>query len=193
MRCSTGSGGGKILAGAYGLYIISAFLISRYYGAFFADHYTIYHVALYFSCLFPFVTGAVYCKYADRESPQWLARLLPKSQPAWVLLFVLVFLIGCLTHWAPLGPFCQFAMIVCFARIKWGEGIKKVLRLFGRYSTVVWLIHTWFCTYLFKEYVYGLHYPLLMLVATMAASIVVGYFILKIDKWTTRLLGMDAR
>ena len=93
------------------------------------------------------------------------------------------------TAW-PVLPVC---LIVCFARIKWFEGIKKVLRLFGRYSTVVWLIHTWFCAYLFKEYVYGLHYPLLMLVATMTASIVVGYFILKVDKWTTRLLGMDAR
>ncbi len=186
-------GGGKMVASAYMLYIISAFLISRYYGAFFADHYTIYHVALYFSCLFPFVMGAVFCKYADRECPQWLARLLPKSQPGWVLLFVLVFLFGCLTHWAPLGPFCQFAMIVCFVRIKWFEGIKKVLRLFGRYSTVVWFIHTWFCSYLFKEYIYGLHYPLLMLVATMGASIAVGYFILKVDKWTTRLLGLDAR
>ena len=186
-------GGGKMLVGAYVLYFISIFLISRCYTSFFAYHYTIYYVALYFDCLLPFLMGSVSCKYADRECPQWLARLMPKSQPVWVLLFVLVFLVGCLTHWAPLGPFCQFAMIVCFVRIKWFEGIKKVLRLFGRYSTVVWLIHTWFCYYLFKEYVYGLHYPLLMLVATMGASIAVGYFILKVDKWTSRLLGLDAR
>lgn len=176
----------KMMGATYVLYFISIFLVSRCYTSFFAHHYTVYHVVLYFDCLFMFVMGAVFCKCATHECPKPLARLLPQSQTAWVALFVLVFLAGCLIHWAPLGPFCQCAMIVCFVRIRWFEGIRKMLRLFGRYSTVVWLIHTWFCYYLFKDYVYGLHYPLLMLAVTMTASIAVGYFILRVDKWTSR-------
>ena len=58
---------------------------------------------------------------------------------------------------------------------------------------MVWFIHTWICYYCFKDYIYSLHYPVLMLLATLSASITIGYVIMKIDKYTNRLLHIDKK
>ncbi len=56
----------------------------------------------------------------------------------------------------------------------------------GKFSTSVWLIHTWFCYYLFHDFIYGFHYPILMLAVEFAVSIIWGYIILNIAKMVYR-------
>lgn len=180
----------RMMAVSYVLTFAAMFLVSRYYTAFFRDHYAIYQVVLYFDCLFMFVMGAVFCKCADREFHGPVARLL--AQPQWVLLalFALVFLSICIVDFSPYGQLCSLVMISLFVRIEWLGIIKRGWRLLGRYSTVVWFVHTWICYYCFKDYIYALHYPLLMLAATLAGSMAVGYVILRIDRWSNRLLHL---
>ncbi len=184
----------KMLAYTYILYFISIFLVSRCFLSFFAHHYAIYHIVLYFDCLFMFVMGAVFCKHARHEFTGPVARLLSLPQPVLLLLFVLVFLFGCaVKHGAVYGPLHKAFMIMLFVRIHWFGFIKKGFRLLGRYSTMVWFIHTWICYYCFKDYIYSLHYPVLMLLGTLSASIAIGYVIMKIDKYTNRLLHIDKK
>ncbi len=183
-----------MLVATYILYFISIFLVSRYYTAFFAHHYALYHIVLYFDCLFMFVTGAAFCKCAQREFTGPVARLLSLPQTVLVVLFVVVFLFGCaIKHGAVYGPFRQMVLIILFVRIHWFGFIKKGLRFLGKYSTVVWFIHTWICYYCFKDFIHSLHYPVLMLLATLSTSIAIGYLIMKIDKYTNRLLRMDRK
>lgn len=182
-----------MMAGSYALTFISMFLISRYYSSYFDDHYAAYQVVLYFDCLFMFVMGAVFCKCADREFGGRAARLL--SLPQWVLmaLFLLVFISQCIINFTPYSGLCQLVLIALFLRINWSGMAKKALQMFGRYSTVVWLIHTWICYYCFKPFIYSLHYPLLMLAVTMACSIAIGYVILRVDRWTNRILHLKGK
>ncbi len=186
------AGAKKVLAATYVLYLISIFLVSRCYTSFFAHHYAIYHAVLYFDCLFMFVVGAVFCRCAQREFTGSVARLFSLPQPVLLLLLVLVFLSGCLLkHGAVYGPFRQAILIILFVRINWGGFATKGLRFLGKYSTVVWLVHTWICYYLFRDCIYSLRYPLLMLLVTMSASIAIGHAIMMIDKYTNRALHID--
>lgn len=42
------------------------------------------------------------------------------------------------------------------------QSIKRILCYLGHHSTYMWLTHTFFCYYLFHDYIYGLRYPILM-------------------------------
>ena len=179
----------KTIAACGVLYYISIFLIKMYFKSFFFHHYAVYHMAIYFDCLFMFIVGAVFCKCAEREWTGFAARTFALPQYALVILFFMVYLTACaIGHRAVLGPFFQTALILLFIRINWRGMAKKALRLLGHYSTVVWLIHTWICYYCFKPFIYSLHYPLLMLAATLAASIGIGHAIMWVDRWTTKAL-----
>ena len=80
------------------------------------------------------------------------------------------------------GPFYLVAFVLLFVNIKWHPWFLAGCRFLGKYSTSVWLIHTWFCYYLFHDFIYGFHYPLLILAVELAMSIMVGYIIQKVAK-----------
>lgn len=183
-----------MLAVTYILYFISIYLVSRCYGSFFTNHYALYQIVLYFDCLFMFVMGAAFCKCSKHEFTGIVSRVLSLPQPILLLMFVMAYFLGYgIGHGAVYGPFRQTAMILLFLRINWFGFIKKGLRFLGKYSTVVWLTHTWICYYCFKSYIYSLHYPLLMLLTTLLSSIAVGHVIMKVDKWTNSVLNLDTK
>ncbi len=181
----------RMMAVSYVLNFAAMFLVSRYYTAYFNNHYAIYQVVLYFDCLFMFVMGAVFCKCADRDFRGPAVRLLTLPQWALLTLFALVFLSMCVIDFAPYGQLSSLVLIILFLRIKWQTFVMRGWRLLGRYSTVVWFIHTWICYYCFKQYIYSLHYPLLMLTATLVSSLAVGYVIMRVDRWSNRLLHLN--
>lgn len=166
---------------SYVLGLCSMYLVSRYYTKYFCSHYAVYHVVLYFNCLFMFVMGALFCKCSKREFKGLPAKILSLPQRVLYTLFVMIFLSECIINFAPYTCLCQLALILLFLRINWIGIIKRSLKLFGHYSTVVWFVHTWICYYCFKDIIYNLHYPLLMLVVTMISSLAVGYIIIKLD------------
>lgn len=63
------------------------------------------------------------------------------------------------------------------------QGItRKILVKLGDQSMNMWMIHTWLCYYLFKNFFYGLRYPLLIMAAVTIASYAIGLLIDKIAK-----------
>lgn len=165
---------------AFVLNYMAMYAISRYYSAYFDSHYVVYHVVLYFDCLLPFLTGALFCKYSDHEfAGRWTCRMA-RCQPLIVASLAVLFLANCLVHSAAFSPIYLPLFMLLFIRVEWGGILTSCLRFLGRFSTVVWLVHTWFCYYLFKDFVYGFHYPLLILVVEFALSIASGYVVMKI-------------
>ena len=41
----------------------------------------------------------------------------------------------------------------------------------------IWMIHTWFCYYLFHDFFYGFNYPILIFAATLGASILASMLV----------------
>lgn len=66
--------------------------------------------------------------------------------------------------------FCTFLFIVLVLMMKRGAMTDKILAHLGKYSMEMWLIHTWFCYYLFRGFFYGLHYPLLIYALLLAVT-----------------------
>lgn len=158
---------------------------------FFDSHYAIYHVVLYMSFLLPFMSGAIFCKYADKEYScvymHWL-----NSIPQWVLVvaLLLLYVSRCVVSSAAYSPFYVCLFVVLFLRIRWWNRIERSMIFLGKFSTSVWLIHTWFCYYLFRDFIYGFHYPILILIVEFAVSIMSGYVIQKIAAMTYRMMGV---
>lgn len=173
-------GGKKCFAFSCSLYFIAIFLISRYYKAFFDNNYWAYHVVLYFDCLFPFVLGALFCRYSKVEAKGFLKRIICLPNLVKIVMLLMVFLSGCIVSSAAWTPFCQCAIIFLFIHIDWNVALKRGLNVLGHYSTVVWLLHTWFCYYLFKDFIYGFHYPLIIIFVLFGICIPAGFVVQKI-------------
>ena len=60
--------------------------------------------------------------------------------------------------------------IILVLLMKRGALTDKILAHLGKYSMEMWLIHTWFCYYLFRDFFYGLHYPLLIYALLLAVT-----------------------
>lgn len=55
--------------------------------------------------------------------------------------------------------------------------LKKTLMYLGKHSMNIWLIHSYFCYYLFRDFIYGLKYPLLMFVVTLCLSLLASIIV----------------
>lgn len=166
-------------------------LISRYYASSFDTHYALYHVVVYFDCLLLILLGAVFCKCSNFQGIEKLTAFFHLPRPVLVLILATLFLVNCFVHSAAFGPFYLVAFVLLFVNINWHPWFLACCRFLGRFSTSVWLIHTWFCYYLFHDFIYGLHYPILILVVEFAVSIMVGYVIQKVAKQVYRVLGLQ--
>lgn len=108
-------------------------------------------------------------------------------RPVLVLILATLFLVNCFVHSASFDPFYLVSFVLLFVNINWHPWCLACCRFLGRFSTSVWLIHTWFCYYLFHDFIYGLHYPIL--IVEFAVSIMVGYVIQRVAKHVYRVLG----
>lgn len=173
------------------LYLGSCFLISRYYASYFHYNYAIYHVVLYLSLLLPFISGAIFCKYADKDHNRSFARCL-SNIPQWALVVALLMLYisRCVISSAAYSPFYVCLFVIIFLRIRLWSWIERCMMFLGKFSTSVWLIHTWFCYYLFHDFIYGFHYPILILAVEFAVSIMSGYVIQRIAAMSYRMLRL---
>lgn len=189
-RLADGFGFCKVLAVCAAAYLGSGFLISRCW-AFFDCHYAVYQIVLYLSFLLNFMLGAVFCRYADREWDGVCSRHLGRL-PQWVLCLglLLLYVSRCVVPSAAYSPLYVCLFVTIFLRIRWWGWIERVMMFLGRFSTSVWLVHTWFCYYLFRDFIYGFHYPVLIFIITMILSIAAGWMIQKAANGAYRLLRL---
>lgn len=180
----------RVLLVVFVLNYAAMFMISRYYASFFDTHYALYHVVLYFDCLLTFLLGAVFCKCSNFKGTPKMTRFFSLPQPVLVLILATLFIANCFIHSAAFGPFYLIAFVLLFVNINWHPWFLACCQFLGRFSTSVWLIHTWFCYYLFHDFIYGLHYPILILVVEFAVSIITGYVIQRVAKGVYRVLGL---
>ena len=145
--------------------------------------------------MFPFVLGMVLCDVSQNgvSSPKWQS-FFPRSSLLlykynwFIYLFLLLFFIAdVVINNSLFHILFAFAVIIMFPHIKKGKVAFAFLQEIGRKSMVMWLIHTYFCYYLFHDWIYGLKYPiviyLVMLIITYIASLPFYHVGGKIAKW----------
>jgi len=122
--------------------------------------------------LFPFTIGICLKKYEWCEK---YMNLIKKVNPyyKWIsvgLLLALIIIRWFLNNYS-LQVFAVAILFLLFPTFPIGKKVKVVLKYFGRHSMNIWLIHTYFCYYLFKDFIYGLKYPVLIFCVTLLLSL----------------------
>ena len=63
-----------------------------------------------------------------------------------------------------------FLFIILFLNIHVPEWLQKIFKALGRRSMLMWMIHTFFCVYLFQDFIYGFKYPLIIFLVLVVVS-----------------------
>lgn len=126
------------------------------------------HVLVVTGFTFGFAIGAVMCRLAAKNQ---LKRLFLMDNNSLTLL-VLVLLISakCLTTSHAFDYPYTFAFIYLFIHLKLPQFLKIALLKFGKASTSMWMIHSYFCYHLFQPYIYWFKYPIIIFFALISIS-----------------------
>lgn len=92
-----------------------------------------------------------------------------------------------------LNPFFVIPFLICYVCMKHNKHISWMLRFWGRHSTNLWLVHTFFAYYLFHDFIYSFHYPILiylvLLIISLGSSYVVRFIHHPIKSITNNLIN----
>lgn len=173
-------------------FLASGYLISQYHADFFhrPENRWIYHITLYANTLFAFLLGGIFCKLSDRDFQERIFfRFVTSGYFVWPLI-LLLFIIECVIKKLAFSPVFVVLFVPLFVHAPLGRGLEKFLSLLGKYSTGMWLVHSYFCYYLFHEFIYGFRYPIVILVVLLLLSFSAAYVVQRISAFLTARIGL---
>lgn len=161
------------------IYFISYLTIHLFGAIYLYSHQFAYMPILYLSLLFPFVLGAILAKY------DIVGKIKLGGMQSLLLLLLLIISRMCIET----GIFHVIyaaIFIVLFVHIKRAEWLDCFLYEMGRRSTSMWFVHSYFCYYLFHDFIYGFKYPLViflvLLLCSYISAIIIDYLNNNIQK-----------
>lgn len=145
-----------------------------------------YNIFLSFYMLFPFALGYLAKKY------KWIEKLreteLFRLQGSFMvsIMLIMLCLVRCCIPSASVDSFYAIAFIVLFALLPVSKVPAWGFTYLGKHSMNIWLIHTWFSTRLFHNFIYDkIHYPILMYIGLIVVSLVVSHVV----EWLYKPIG----
>lgn len=160
------------------LYMISCYLISRYIAVNKSYSAWYNYLLTYFDVLFPFIIGAIF--HRQIKEGRGIKTLLNLTPIVSAIMLLLLFSINCFISSAAISYFFEFAYIFLLLHFNFKGIIKRLLITVGKQSMIMWLTHSFFCYYLFHDFIYGFKYPLLiylvLIVISYVISFPIGYF-----------------
>ena len=88
----------------------------------------------------------------------------------YALLIIGLFFVKCLFKVTLADGLYALAFIWCFIHLPIHKYVRKVLYEIGRRSMIMWMTHTFFCVYLFQDFIYGFKYPILIFLILVFVS-----------------------
>lgn len=80
-----------------------------------------------------------------------------------------------------------FVFILLFLKLPLQPYIKKGLYELGRCSMPMWLTHTFFCVYLFPDFIYGFKYPIVIFIALVIITYLTALPIMYISHYINKI------
>jgi hypothetical protein len=156
------------------IHICTCYIISRYGDRYLYNNMFLYRPFQPFHFLYSFTAGVVL--YRIKEI-RWFF-------PSWVTLLFIILLVCIVAtcNTAPIYILYEPLLIFLLCQITFPKYLKNVLLELGHKSMPMWMIHTWFCYYLFQQQVYSLHYPILIFFAVTAISYLTAVPIMWVTK-----------
>lgn len=157
------------------LYGIACYIISRYIVLTQTYDSVLSHIVTYLSFYFPFYLGSFMGDLWGEET----RREEKRSNTIYYVLIVVVFLLRIFLSSAVFTPFTSMLLILLIAQIRPIRPFHRFFSFLGKYSMPIWLIHSYFCYYLFSEFIYGLQYPIAIFIALVSISLAVAILLKK--------------
>ena len=138
------------------IYFIVCYMISRYGALYLYNNLLIYHPILFLQFLYSFTLGVVF--YRLGSSIKW-------SIPLWQALVCVLILVSLVASFGNSIVYMVYVPLLVFllCQLSFPRWLEQILMELGRKSMPMWMVHTWYCYYLFEPYVYSLRYPVLIL------------------------------
>ena len=168
---------------SWGMFCVSIIMLSRY-GLFISKYNLIKQLICVFNLQFPFLLGAVVYK------EQWYMKIRKhlKNRILCVILIMMLVLLMVLIKIDLLNPLYAFFMIPPLLEVIRGSSIKNFLGCLGKHSMNIWMIHGWFCYYIFGNELYSLRFPFLIFSSCLLLSFCSSIIINKITKPIEKIL-----
>lgn len=149
----------------------SAYFISRYIAVNKDYDSVLAHILAFTGMFFSFAVGSVMCRIAQVRNIKNKYLSLHPSIALLILLSIIA--VRCTFTTSAIDGFYVFAFIWLFLHIPLYKYVKALLITMGKHSMPMWLTHSFFCYYLFKDFTYGFEYPLII----YAMLVTISYFI----------------
>lgn len=159
------------------IYVVSYLCIS-FYKSYLLENYLIFIIVESFEMMCSFVWGALFVKYD----------ILGKIDRTFnfkscygtivgILVIIGLILIRSIIPIHATRIVFMIAFVCSFMLFKRNSKINVFFVNIGQKSTVIWLIHTFFCYYFFHDFIYSFKYPIVIFVVTFSLSYVSALFI----------------
>lgn len=165
------------------IYFLAYCAVSFYGVTYLYSHQLAYMPVLYLSFLFPFSVGVIMSKY------DIIGKVNIKGYIALVLLLVLVVL-RCCVDTRFFDPLYAAIFIMLFMQINRPRWLDSFLNEMGRRSTSMWFVHSYFCYHLFKSFIYGFKYPIVIFIVLLAVSYLTAVVIDWLNVRLQTLIGL---
>ncbi len=164
-----------IVVATFFINLCTSFCISRYGAVFFYTTMWAYNPLLVFHILFSFMLGAMAARYGFFERVKlWMHAHFAKTQVVALGGVAALFLIKCAFKYL-FGY--AFFVITLLSVIRFPRPLRSLLLRLGHQSMNMWMIHTWFCYYLFSDFVYSFSYPVVIFIVLAVLSYISGVVI----------------
>lgn len=162
----------KVFLFSFGFYIVVRFS-SRYSSGLIESYQLLKWVDAYLTLLCPFILGMLLSKCWNYSA--FKKKFSFKFTNNYILVFALMTLFVSIIlvrykYQSIFYPFYTVLFIMCFSLLHRFYWVDKILMELGKRSTSIWLTHTYFCYYFFKDFIYSFKYPIVIFIVLMAIS-----------------------
>ena len=162
--------------GIFLLYYIVAIVYGRFWDELTAQRYLLICCRTV-ELLAPFAFGAIIQRFSHMEVP---VKMKDSTLNIVSMFLACAMFVYSILRGIPLYPvYCAVFMIV-LANIRYGQLLCNVFRLFGKYSMIIWLTHTFYFEVLFKNQIFALQYPVLIFIVVSILSLIAAMLLDKI-------------
>lgn len=154
------------------IYLLS-FTIMKLNLSYLHDHRNVYMPILSMNLLFSFGAGAIFAKEKlfDKFDRLFVKLLKLKNIILSATIFLMI-IARMLIPYSVFNSFFAFTFMLCFISLQRPFWLDSFLTKMGEHSTNMWLIHSFFCYYLFHDFVYGFRYPVVIFIVLLLLSYV---------------------
>jgi hypothetical protein len=140
---------------------------------FLTHHRAVYNVLLCVNLLFTFCLGAITAKHRLVERWQaYSAKRCPyirRYAAVWIILLVIS---QCVVPTSLYGTPYLMALLALVVIAPMPRPLQSVLIYLGKYSMGMWMVHTYYCIYLFRPFFYSFKYPIGIYLAVVVVSLI---------------------